>query len=404
MINVIIHIGPPKTGTSAIQKWLIDHAHSLLKHGIYYPQHNEDSNGISSGNFLSVFEPFEDDFQFSPSRLNMLLSQAKAENCHTVLLSSEYFFSRLKPVVEAIESVKCIAYVRNPAELHESHYNQSVKRHGNTETIRKTEALPMHTIKVLGEHAQLLGERLVLRAYHEQLFVGSNIVADFVNALALNDDITAAIGDVKRVNSSYCFEALEVKRWFNAYNLGDLGNRLDRTLQAYTEGLTDFTFIDHNQFNDYKRQSVFRINGLYQQVPFENAEALIELVKEQQHKPFFRQTLTAEQCHEVLNFIASQDGDLLKRLAFCVYGQPSVKDTAPFTQCIFDLVPPRQALPSLMDYIVSCLKSKRNTTTREPNVLIDNDTNHKEFRFYTQQLLQSRVNLWAYWNAFRYSR
>lgn len=403
-MNIIIHIGPPKTGTSAIQKWLKDNTALLRQHGIYYPQHNEDSNGISSGNFLSVFEPFEDDFQFSPSRLNVLLSQAKAENCHTVLLSSEYFFSRLKPVVDAIASVKCIAYVRNPAELHESHYNQSVKRHGNIEQIRKAESLPMHTIKVLGEHAQLLSERLILRAYHEQLFVGGNIVADFVDALALNDDITAAIGDVKIVNRSYCLEALEVKRWFNAYELGDLGNRLDRTLQAYDNGIAAFSFVDRDQYNDYKRQSVRWIERLNEQVPFENAQALIELVREQQHKPFFRQTLTAEQCHEVLTFIASQDGDLLTRLAFCIYGQPSVKDTAPFTQCIFDLVPPRQALPSLMDYIVSCLKSKRNTTTREQNVLMDNDTNHKEFRFYAQQLLQSRVNLWAYWNAFRYSR
>ncbi len=56
MINIIIHIGPPKTGTSAIQKWLKDHTDDLKQCGVYYPEHLEDSNGVSSGNLLSIFE------------------------------------------------------------------------------------------------------------------------------------------------------------------------------------------------------------------------------------------------------------------------------------------------------------------------------------------------------------
>ncbi|XQF90874.1 sulfotransferase [Pseudoalteromonas espejiana] len=135
-MKTIIHIGPPKTGTSAIQKWLKDHASYLLSKGVYYPEHQQDSNGISSGNFLSVFSAHNGDYVFNPKKLQDIITKAQAANCSTLLLSSEFFFSRLPALIKAIPDAQFIAYVRNPAQLHESHYNQSVKRHGNTAVIK----------------------------------------------------------------------------------------------------------------------------------------------------------------------------------------------------------------------------------------------------------------------------
>lgn len=59
-MNFKIHVGPPKTGTSAIQKWCLDNKTLLLGYGIYYPEHDVDPNGVSSGNLLSLFERTED--------------------------------------------------------------------------------------------------------------------------------------------------------------------------------------------------------------------------------------------------------------------------------------------------------------------------------------------------------
>ena len=54
--NVYIHVGPPKTGTSAVQKWLNSNQRFLKENGIYYPSHNVDSNGVSSGNVRSIYD------------------------------------------------------------------------------------------------------------------------------------------------------------------------------------------------------------------------------------------------------------------------------------------------------------------------------------------------------------
>ena len=126
--------------------------------------------------------------------------------------------------------MSCIAYVRNPAELHESHYNHSVKRHGNVATIKRADSLPMNTLKVLGDYASKLGERLILRAYHEDLFLNNSIVSDFLTVINLPADEVANINCTKRINTSYTLEALEVKRWFNRYELGNNSNLLDRIL------------------------------------------------------------------------------------------------------------------------------------------------------------------------------
>lgn len=54
-MQFIFHIGPPKTGTSAIQYWCETHRDELLKHNIYYPAHDVDANGISPGNLQSIY-------------------------------------------------------------------------------------------------------------------------------------------------------------------------------------------------------------------------------------------------------------------------------------------------------------------------------------------------------------
>lgn len=349
-VNLIIHIGPPKTGTSAIQKWLKDNIEFLRTHGIYYPQHTEDSNGISSGNFLSVFDPLKGDYKLNLQRIEALKNKTAENNCHTLLLSSEFFFHRLLPLVNKLPNVSCIAYVRNPAELHESHYNQSVKRHGNVATIKRADSLPMNTLKVLGDYASKLGERLILRAYHEDLFLNNSIVSDFLTAINLPADEVANINCTKRINTSYTLEALEVKRWFNRYELGNNSNPLDRILQSYSNGVTRFTFVGKHQFNDYKRQSLKWLGQLYEQAPFANGDKLLKAVHDQEHQNFYKQEISMAQCDSVLRYIASENMALLTNLALCVYAQPNIEDKAPFTNALFKLVPPSAAVPNMLQY------------------------------------------------------
>lgn len=395
MINIIIHIGPPKTGTSAIQKWLKDHTDDLKQCGVYYPEHLEDSNGVSSGNLLSIFERTKNDYTFSAQRLEALVKRTIALECNTLLLSSEFFFNRLFKELKSLSNVKMIAYVRNPADLFESHYNQSVKRHGNVSAFKAHIALPMQSIKLLGEYADVLGERFILRAYHDSLFVEGNIVSDFLYALKI--PIKNVIKS-RRVNNSYCLEALEVKRWFNAYDLRNHSNSLDRVLQAYKYGLSDFTFVNRNQFNDYKRQSIKRIKDLYEQSHFDNGLQLVDLISQQEHSSFCKQEINKSQCEKVFLFIAQKNPNLLKRLALYVYAQPHVKNKSPFAESLFELVPPKEALPNFAEYIKDCLYNRYGLSS--PSDVEATPDKKASFREHASCLLQARFSLLAYIKAF----
>ena len=50
-------------------------------------------------------------------------------------------------------------------------------------------------------------------------------------------------------------------------------------------------------------------------------------------------------------FIAEKDPALLNDLALLVYGQPNVKNKAPLLMLLFEIVPPKQALPNIFQYV-----------------------------------------------------
>ena len=50
MKNIYLHIGTPKTGTSALQSFLLNNSEELDRQGYDYPEHKVDVNHISSGN------------------------------------------------------------------------------------------------------------------------------------------------------------------------------------------------------------------------------------------------------------------------------------------------------------------------------------------------------------------
>ena len=80
-MNVILHVGPGKTGSSAIQKWLNEHSDTLLSEGVFYPEHSLDENGVSSGNALSIFEyDSKGQLHFSESKAKFLLENQQNYN------------------------------------------------------------------------------------------------------------------------------------------------------------------------------------------------------------------------------------------------------------------------------------------------------------------------------------
>jgi hypothetical protein len=300
--KILIHIGPPKTGSSAIQNWLCNNADYLSLQGIYYPSHDSDENKISSGNVLSVYDRLDDNsLSFSESKVAELLRFFNNSTCHTLLLSSEYFYLESERLSEIFRDAKFIAYIRSPLELLESNYNQSVKRHGNVKKIQLPKNLNGPVINRLERLIDKIGkDRFYLRCYAEENFIGNNIIRDFISILNVVD--LRQIPN-ETVNQSYSFEALELKRWLNNFDPKGLDDRLDRALQSYTSNISKFSLFPPRKFNELKRQNVVLLTKFFNKIGVDGSDRFLEYIDSANQNEYFLQERTWQHLAEVTSFI-----------------------------------------------------------------------------------------------------
>jgi hypothetical protein len=300
--KIIIHFGPPKTGTSAIQSWLNSNRDTLLSSGILYPEHKVDENNVSSGNHMSIFTNDRDnELKLDNVKINALLKTFEKSVAHTLLLSSEYFFLNFQPLAMTFPNAVYVGYVRSPLEFMESDYNQSIKRHGNTNLIRLKPRINASIIRRLSEDIEKIGnDRFHLRGYCKSFFLNGDILGDFLSYLELPVE---AAGTANDVNTSYGFEALELKRWLNQFELGSLSSRLDSILQRYDKGINLFSLISPQAYKTYRVQTINAVIDFCKRYKVENEEQLIAAVKQKKPADYMQQVLTLSQAVEVVTFI-----------------------------------------------------------------------------------------------------
>ena len=134
--DAILHIGAPKTGSSALQHFLYLNRELLFEKGIYYPKHGFDINGISGGHSGIGASLIEGDVSKAQSILDRYISDARKKGL-TLLVSAESLYSfpkQMKSLCSGL-NVEIISFFRDPLESIVSGYNQSVKRHYNTSTL-----------------------------------------------------------------------------------------------------------------------------------------------------------------------------------------------------------------------------------------------------------------------------
>ena len=294
MTRVIFHVGPPKSGTSAIQKWLSSNHDLLLDYGIYYPTHDCDTNGVSSGNLQSVYDVNRDgDIELSSLKVAQLKSHCQTLHCKTLLLSSEYFFQHISELANHFPTAEFLAYLRFPLEVAESSYNQGIKRHGEVRALGLPQEPRTYQLEVLdGLINKLGGQRFLLRPYHKQCFVDENLLSDFVSAVepSLLEDENLTLPR-EFVNTSYSLEALELKRWLNQFTLGALQQPIDHFLQRYKQGTMEYSVIPPAQFQKYKSSFVEKLSAFCLKYNVHNSEVFINECMETKQKPYIKQQI-----------------------------------------------------------------------------------------------------------------
>ncbi|WDT85604.1 hypothetical protein [Alteromonas sp. 009811495] len=276
-MEIFIHVGPPKTGTSFIQQWCSRHREWFLIKGVFYPAHHLDKNLISSGNLLSLFEKGNNgDLIFSSKKLEAVQKEAKKLNANKLLFSSEYFFEHIDLLLEKIPQARVVLYLRNELEVVESSHNQSVKRHFKTSPFEDI----MHPIssslrRILRSFQTYPSQRFLLRFYAKNMFVKGNIVTDFLDTIGL--DTSNISVQSKPINSSYSHKALEFKRAVNFYKKRDFHTALDEYLQWISENTPKYSLLSETGYTHAKNGYLDQIKEFLNAFPQENGEKFINI-------------------------------------------------------------------------------------------------------------------------------
>lgn len=199
-----IHIGAPKTGTTAIQQFLYDNRIALESKGILYPDvcvrgyGHHDIAFLVSGGYPHWATPQQRPIDDLAKELSETVRGQSAD----LLLSSENFY--LLGQAQALKSFLLetgimptwspviLVYLRRQDEAHESWYNQTVKAQGETGTIEESLA----RYDELWDYRRQLSlwsgvfgrENMIVRSYSPASRTSRMLISDFLQQLGLRGD------------------------------------------------------------------------------------------------------------------------------------------------------------------------------------------------------------------------
>lgn len=272
-MEVYVHVGPPKTGTSSIQAWLLENRGALQKIRIYYPEHPVDENGVSSGNLASLFDnDGSNTLTFSKEKFQLLKSICKSNNSKILLLSSEFFFQEIKQIVAAIPRVKFIYYLRFELETLDSSYNQKVKRHNEAYKFEAPRKGLSSDLRKLWQLLAKYPDQFIIRYFAPELFFGNDLIKDFLHCLKIT---SLNVESLRRVNSSYSPSAVEFKRKFNVLEDQDLLHQIDLMLQKNHPASFSYTFMDKEQYGSLKQEYISQLKTFFMRFPLHDFDLFL---------------------------------------------------------------------------------------------------------------------------------
>ncbi|BCN92755.1 hypothetical protein THMIRHAM_05400 [Thiomicrorhabdus immobilis] len=246
--DIIVHIGAPKTGSSAIQKYLLENRTILENFGFYYPEHGVDENGISGGQSILGKKLIDNEFDTAKAILETYLKEAKQKQC-TLLISAESLFNRAPQLKEMAGDHRCkiISFFRDPIESIYSNYNQGIKRHFATARLETfcqnliDKPADFYTGETLEKWVSIFGKNhLTVLGYDLEVFKDIPIQNLFLSTLGIDEDTQKKYFKINNtsVNNSYCLAALELKRMLN-FILDQNQKRLNNEIDWFLQGISD---------------------------------------------------------------------------------------------------------------------------------------------------------------------
>lgn len=242
MKTLYLHIGTPKTATTAIQSFCYDNKDVLEQQGYYYPMFEyqfENVQKYRNGHFL-VCRVFDESHTRLPEKQESLTMQilgellSMFEQHETIILSDEGIWNRgffedthcwskiRKVLIDNGILVKVIVYFRRQDDFLFSWWNQQIKEGMHPSSVMDwkeiTEKLPYIKLDYYGyleQIAEYVGkDNILVRLFDRREFVGGTIQEDFLDAIGLSLTEDFKINDTLS-NLSLTKNDIEIKRALN---------------------------------------------------------------------------------------------------------------------------------------------------------------------------------------------
>lgn len=251
MSTVYLHIGTPKTGTTAIQQFLLLNRDELGRHGLCYPDFGFRYPGVGqyrNGHFLIATEAYDlidrtdTEHGIFPKQARMDYEQGLsmlkecADTYDKIILTDEAIYNRsrkmegdfyktLKEDLAALGmQLKIIVYIRRQDLFVQSHWAQRVKMGSRNDFHEYLNSdfitdYPLDYFSYISSVADSIGrDSLIVRPYERNQFEGEGhtIQSDFLSVFGLK------ISDGFQLNDAPCNtrmeeEYLELQRVVNAF-------------------------------------------------------------------------------------------------------------------------------------------------------------------------------------------
>lgn len=218
-MKLVLHVGLPKTGTTALQATLSQNQEVLLRDGYFYPRLSTgwDHNVLSVPFLQRLPRVYRGAFKSQQSaraaayrawgRLGRTVSDVPA---HTLVISGEYFWritahqrfrTHLKEFLPGVTNINVVAYLRRPSDYYLSMLQQGLHASSRVRRVRREQYSP--PLKSFARAGQLL-----LREFSPGALEHGDIVDDFMEH-ALHSGVPLVRRGVRR-NASLSAEAMVI--------------------------------------------------------------------------------------------------------------------------------------------------------------------------------------------------
>ena len=243
--TLYIHIGTPKTGTTALQGFLAKNRKTLQEHGAVFPDFGLVYKGVAKNRNAHFLVATKDPFHAKEMGVCMKILKQQAALYPKILISDESiwtfyghpdvetapFWKKLKEMLDGMDlDLKVIVYLRRQDQYAFSYYAQKIKEAEEIRCFRDYMLVDgpararLDYEKELGLIASAIGkENLIVRKYDRDGFGGSRgtIQSDFLEAVGLEYTPDLLEGNPDK-NVTFHGQVLEAKRFYNMMEHPDL--------------------------------------------------------------------------------------------------------------------------------------------------------------------------------------